>query len=383
MTDQNKNELVVLGKRNPLEIFTETEMDKLLNEIRKQVEGVEIDLTTDKGRKAAASLAYKVSRSKTALVEMGENLTEDWREKTKAVKDVVSTMKQDLDDLRDEVRQPLTDWEDAEKARIAKHKENLDDMRERGEAAANPPSHPIAAKDYTVDALKNALTSLEAIAIDDSWEEFEGKAQDVKSIAIDRFNIAIQKREIYDKEQAELKRLREAEKKRQEEDDEKERIQAEKDAQAEQERIAEESKARIEKERADAAKKAKLKAEEAARIVAAEKEQLQREEANRLEQEKQDAIDAKELAEQQVKDAEEAAKVAAEQAAVNERQKIKDEANQRLADEKRREADKDHKVNINNGAVNGLVKSGLEIEHAKIAIRAIILGEVPNVRIGY
>ncbi len=143
-------------------------------------------------------------------------------------------MKRNLDDLRDEVRQPLTDWEDAEKARIAKHKENLDDMRESGEHAAT------LKEEYTVAVLKGGLAQLEAITIDDSWQEFEGKAQEVKSIAIDRFNIAIQKREIIDKEQAELKRLREAEKKRQEDDDEKERIQAEKDAQAERERIAEE-----------------------------------------------------------------------------------------------------------------------------------------------
>lgn len=377
MTEQNKNELVALGKRNPLEIFTETEMDKLLRNIREKSLDAEIDLSTEKGRKDIASRAYKVSRSKTALVEMGKKLTEEAEKKTKAVKDVVSIMKNDLDDLRDEVRQPLTDWEDAEKVRIAKHKENIDNMRESGEHAAT------LKEEYTVAVLKKGLGQLEAIAIDDSWQEFEGKAQEIKSIAVDRFNIAIQKREIIDKEQAELKRLREAEKKRQEEDAERERLQAEKDAQDERERIAEESKARIEKERADAAEKARLKAEEAARIVAAEKEQLRRDEADRLEKEKQDAIDAKELAEQQVKDAEKATKEAAEQAAANERQKIKDEENQRLADKKRREDDKDHKVNINIEAVDGLVKSGLEIEHAKIAIRAIILGEVPNVKINY
>lgn len=378
MTEETQNELIPLKKlQNPLQIFTESEMDKLIEEIKKITDKFEPDLTTDKSRKEIASMAYKVSRSKTALEKLSSDLTEDWKTKTKSVVDVRIKMSARLDALRDEVRKPLTDWEDGEKERIAKHKKNIEDMRERGEDAG------ILREEYTVDVLKVALAHLEAITIDDGWKEFEDNAKEVKSIAIDKFNIAIQRREIIDKEQAELKALREAAAKRQAEEEQKRVLEAEKQAQAERERYAAEQNARIEKERADAAEKAKRKAEETATQVAAEKAEIQRQKDLEAEKEQKAAIQAKEAAEQATEDARRAGEEAATKAAADERQKIKDEENARLADEKRREANKEHQRKINNQAVNGLIEAGLSKEKAHDAIKAIILGAVPNVKINY
>jgi len=378
MSEETQNELIPLKKlENPLQIFTESEMDKIIEAIKEKTDELEPDLTTNKGRKEIAAMAYKVSRSKSALEKLSGELTENWKSKTKAVVSVRIKMSERLDDLRDEVRKPLTDWEGLEKSRIAEHEKNINDMKERGEDASN------IRENYGVSTLKDALMKLEAIEIDDSWDEFKDKAQEVKSIAIDRFNIAIQKRELHDKEQAELRALREAAAKRQAEEEQKRAEEAEKQAQVERERYAAEQEARIEKERADAAEKAKRKAEEAAAQVAAEKAEIQRQKDVEIEQERQAAAEAQEKAKRDAEKAKLAADEAAKQAAAKERQKIKDEENQKLADEKRREANKEHQRKINNQAADGLIKAGLTKEKAHDAIKAIILGEVPNVKINY
>lgn len=59
--------------------------DAVLLQIEKQARAIVPDVSTATGRKAIASVAAKVARSKTALDEMGKNLTADLRQKVNAV----------------------------------------------------------------------------------------------------------------------------------------------------------------------------------------------------------------------------------------------------------------------------------------------------------
>jgi hypothetical protein len=119
-------ELVETKTLNALVIFTEPDgLDAILKGIEKKVSGIVPDISTVKGRKEIASLAYKVAQSKTLLDKLGAELTTEWKEKAKKV-DVSRKHARDfLDSLKDRVRQPLTGWEEAEAKRIADEEAKL------------------------------------------------------------------------------------------------------------------------------------------------------------------------------------------------------------------------------------------------------------------
>jgi hypothetical protein len=82
-------------------------------------------IATRDGRERIKSQAYKISRSKTALDEVGKGLTEEARkliDNTNALRKIATTR---LDALKEEIRQPLTDWEAAEDARKQEIKDRI------------------------------------------------------------------------------------------------------------------------------------------------------------------------------------------------------------------------------------------------------------------
>ena len=119
-------ELVETKTLDALVIFTNQDgLDKILKEIEAKVSGIVPDISTQKGRKEIASLAYKVAQSKTLIDKLGAELTADWKDRAKKV-DVARKRARDfLDSLKDRVRQPLTEWEEAEAKRIADEEARL------------------------------------------------------------------------------------------------------------------------------------------------------------------------------------------------------------------------------------------------------------------
>lgn len=110
--------LIPVESVNAAELFAGDGLDGLLSKIREHAISVAADVTTDKGRKEIASIAYKVARSKTTIDDAGKSLVADWKAKSAAVDAARKKARDYLDALKDEVRQPLTDWE-AEQERIA------------------------------------------------------------------------------------------------------------------------------------------------------------------------------------------------------------------------------------------------------------------------
>jgi DNA repair exonuclease SbcCD ATPase subunit len=96
------------------EIFTEPVVNKVIGVLEEKVKEYEPDTSTAKGRKEIASLAFKVSRSKTAVDKFGKDLVAEWKEKSKKVDLGRKLLRDSLDDLRDRIRKPLTDWEQEE-----------------------------------------------------------------------------------------------------------------------------------------------------------------------------------------------------------------------------------------------------------------------------
>lgn len=107
-----------------VDIFAPGNVDKLLEGIESEVRSLVFDVSTLTGRKEIASMAYKVSRSKIILDATGKDLVHEWKKQAKAVDRERKQVRDRLDALRDEVREPLTIWEEKKKA--AEEKERLE-----------------------------------------------------------------------------------------------------------------------------------------------------------------------------------------------------------------------------------------------------------------
>ncbi|MFP2429684.1 hypothetical protein [Enterobacter ludwigii] len=91
-------------------------LDAYLEQIRQAVNEVP-DLSTKKGRDRVASLAAQVSRSKTAIEKPGREYLKRLKEAVRPAEAEIKRFVDACDELRDDTRRPLTEWE-AEQERI-------------------------------------------------------------------------------------------------------------------------------------------------------------------------------------------------------------------------------------------------------------------------
>ncbi len=349
MTKETTTALVTLQPENALTLFTAgTGLESLLTDIRKQASSLVPDLTTAKGRKEIASVAYAVAQTKTYLDGIGKALTDEYKEIPKKIDATRKQIRDELDKLKDEVRAPLTAYEEAEANRVAALQQRLNRITDLG----NLPANSLGA---TAEQLAAWLAELDGTAIDDSWQEKQTEAGVAKEAAIIKVTQALETRKQYEAEQAELERLRQEQAKR--DQAERERQIAEQARQAEADRQLQE---RAESQRRE--QQAKEREEQARRDA---------EEAQRKQ------VEAEANAQRQ---AEEAAARAAEQ----ERQRI--EAQQKAEQEEaaRRAADVEHRRTINAAAVTAIMLAAdVDPEQAQLILKAIVLGKIPNVSISY
>ena len=349
MTKETTTALVTLQPENALTLFTAgTGLESLLTDIRKQASSLVPDLTTAKGRKEIASVAYAVAQTKTYLDSIGKALTDEYKEIPKKIDATRKLIRDELDKLKDEVRAPLTAYEEAEAARVAALQQRLNRITDLG----NLPANSLGA---TAEQLAAWLAELDGTAIDDSWHEKQTEAGVAKEAAILKVSQALEARKQYETEQAELERLRQEQAKR--DQAERERQIAEQARQAEADRQLQE---RAESQRRE--QQAKEREEQARRDA---------EEAQRKQ------IEAEANAQRQ---AEEAAARAAEQ----ERQRIAEQQKAEQEEAARRAADVEHRRSINAAAITAImVAADVDPEQAQLLLKAIVLGKIPNVSIIY
>lgn len=185
-------DLIPLENPKPAELFAPGGLDSILSRIESEAKALVPDVTTAKGRKEIASLAAKVAKAKTYLDALGKDYTEDMKRTTKAVDEVRRAMRDRLDALKEQVRRPLTDWEQAETDRV-------DAIRARmvgliREATPGLPSATYAA----------AIAELEAVDVDESFAEFRADAQSAKEGSPYRLTVA---RDVAIRREAEAARL--------------------------------------------------------------------------------------------------------------------------------------------------------------------------------
>lgn len=315
--------IIEKDKDNAVAIYTSDAMTKTLNAIKEEVDSFVPDLSTPTSRKEIASLAYKVAQSKTVLDNAGKTLTADWAAKKKLVDASRAEARKFLEDLKEKVRRPLTEWEDEQK-----RKTELAQL-----AAELEEAHKEAVIENVLFDRESALAEKERIA---------AKKEAEKLRIMEEERVAI--------EQLERERLL--------------KEQAAGEARLQAQAQIEEAKAREEKLKRDA-----IEAEVKAKL---EKEQAERDRLQAIK-------DAKEAQEQAVRDAQEQAKREALQV---EQQRL--EAEREAARQAEVKANNNaHKAKINKEALNSFMSQGFDAKQSKKLVVMIYNKKIKNVTINY
>lgn len=361
------NTEIMLEKYSAIELFNDGRdgLEKIVNKIKDEFDGVVFDVTTSVGRKQCASAAFKVARSKTALENMRKEAKDEHAKIVKAIDADGRWARDELQALQDEIRRPLDEWEAAEKERVALIHARI--------SALNYDTQGM-----TADQIKEKIDEISAVSIDASFAEFELEAAKAKDSAMMILNAAFITTSAAEKAEAE-------------------RVKAEAEA-AEL--------ARIQRERQiaeEAAKRAIAEAEEKARAEAVRVEnENARAEAEYQRQIAEARAEALRIArEAQEKARAEAARVEREREV--ERQRVENElaladqeAQRKIAaaqeeaarirrevEEEERAADKQHRLVFNALAVDDIAALGFSVDAAKKIVSAIADGRIHAVKIIY
>lgn len=337
------NELLVILPENNLEkCFQEGGLDPFIEKIRQLSAEFKPDPNTAKGRKEIKSFAYKIAQSKTYVDNHGKELVAEKKRHIKVTDQERKRWRDALDNLKIQVRQPLTNWEHTEEQRKTDIQDKINNIRSYDQ-------------NYNTSVeITDSLNVIRRIVIDDSFDEFQKEAEEtlemviknldtqLKQLRIQEENEKTKKRlekekEIFAKQQTEIKLRKEAEEK------------------AEKERLATEERERqlIEKVKKEADEKAQADLKK-------EKEKIRQMElkVKRAEWEK-------------------------EQAVKQEKERAKFEAEQKQKEAEQREADYRHRKKINNEAMLCLIEEGIPDTTAKKVITIIAKRKIEHVSISY
>ncbi|CAI8970775.1 hypothetical protein [Pseudomonas soli] len=362
-----------ISEANAPAIYVAGGLQQFIDLVKGEIEGEVPDLTTRKGRERIASLAAKVSKSKTAVEKPGRDYLRRLKEMPKVVEAELRDFVTKMDTLRDETRRPLTEWEAAEDARIDRHNDRLNWLKTLADDLGELSSLHI----------KGLIAEAEGMQLGAHWEEFEAEAANAKDKVLTTLRAALQKREQFEAEQAELARLRREAEERAEQD--RIRLAQEAAVEAERQRVAQAQQAERE---AAARREQELIDQAAAQEREAENQRLQlklqAEQAERARiQAEADRVATEQRMEQERQAAARRQEEAAEQARQDERRRADAAAAEILRQQEARERDKAHRASINRAALDAFVSGGMTEECAKQAITLIAQRKIPNIAISY
>ena len=339
MTTTTSDLAIAIPPCGALAFFTtRSEIDPVLRRIREEIDGFHADVGSPAGRKAIASMAYKIARSKTFLDDAGKRLVAEQKEIPNKIDASRRLIRETLDAWRDEVRGPLDAWEAAENERRQRHVAAVDRIRQ----TVNQPANSSATE------IRQALDRALAVSIDPAaCEEFMAEYAVAKDAAVTALTKQLAERERYEAEQAELARLRAAEQQRHKEEAGR--------------RAAEAAAAKAKRDAEDRAAAEHRAAEAAA--------QRERDAAARREHDLKRLLD-----EATAREKEAAARTLREAEA---------KAARKADEDRKRKEDADHRTRVHAAVRASLLDGGLDEEASVTVLNLLIQGRVPHVAIHY
>lgn len=350
--------IVALVEATPVLVLTDKQkFSDFYEAMKAECDALEIDLETEKGRKAIASMAYKVARTKTAIDDAGKKLNEVARASINAVDESRREIRAQLDELKDEVRKPLTEWEQVEEARQAQVGEVISWLREAAKVEF----------DETASDLRERIKTVKATTFaPEIFKGYAAQAEALQTTAITALETIADRMDQEEAQRAELEKLRAEAAEREEQ----ERIKREAEEAGRQREAAEKAAAEA-KARAEAEQKQR---EEAAAKAAEERARQEAEAKAREEREVSERAHAEALA------AEKRRADAAEATAKAEADRLAREAAEQAA----RDADRAHRGTVMGAAKQAIMEAGsLDEPAAKLIVLAIAAGNIPNVSIKF
>lgn len=316
-------ELAKLVADEPARVLVDDKrLGQLYSEIEAAISAHKPDLSTGVGRKAIASLAYKVTRTKTALDEAGKELNAEARKRIEVIDARRREVRARLEDYAQAARQPLDEWEAAEELRQLQARRVLELIADAATLKHGDTSETIAAR---LETLKSV--TIDAAVFRDGTEE----AQERRSAAIAMLETSIARAKEAEERERELEaRAREAEAK--------------------------------ERELEELRKQQAAQLAELERLRAAEEERAQRErvEAETTRNDPPAAEEEEAATEAQGEPQPQPAAASAEPS-----------------------GEVDHKRRVNTAARNAIEAVGVDRSTATEIVRAIIRGDIPGVTITY
>jgi hypothetical protein len=325
-------------------------------QLRAEVSTEGEDISTAAARDRIKSKAQSIRTRKAAIDRTRKGLTEHWRNQTAAVNAAGKVLEAEYDALIEQVRAPVTAWEQAEAKRVDEANAILADLEGAKMIAFGMTSEIVQAR---LDRIRGINLNPEVLGVRMEM------AVDLRDEAVKVLTEAVAGLKAQEQQAAELAQLRAEQ------------------AAAEERRLREQQEARA-KEEAEARAKAEQERIERAKVEAAEQAKREAEAAARREQEERERAAQAEI------DAANARAAEAERAAAAERQRIADlEAAQKAAadaeaqEKARREADLAHREQVIEAAADALTALGLTKKLATAVVNAVAAGNVPNMAVRF
>lgn len=389
--------MVIPAEMTAVQLFAPGKADEILSSIETaaRAEAAKLDASTEDGRTALKSLAYKVKRTKTATDKMRLDLVADEKKRLKKIDEEGARMWDRLESLEKEIRQPVTDFEEAEKARVKALEDRVAYLQSLFSFEFDPTVEQIAER---LEKAKNADM--------ENRQEFDRRLLQAQQQAITILEPMLAGAKAKEADRlAEIERQKAEAERIQKEREEAAAAKAKADAEERARKAAAEAAQAAERERVRliqeaAAREAALKAEQerAALEAKAAQERIEREAAEReaaIERERKAAEERAAQAERDRVEAEARAKREAEAAAkrAEEEKQAAIRAEQERAErerkaeeeaERKRAANRAHAAKINYEAKACILNhTDLNAEQAESIIKAIAKGLVKHVSIQY
>ena len=127
-----KTELITLEPGQELGCLT-TGLNDLIKKIKEKVDYSDVNLETKKARDEVVSNAFKVTKTKTAIAKEVDRLIDSKKKEIEPTLKTIELLKQskkttdlELSQLAKNVRQQVTDWENAEAEKVLIEQEKIE-----------------------------------------------------------------------------------------------------------------------------------------------------------------------------------------------------------------------------------------------------------------